>query len=370
MVKKKLTHIHLDFETRSAIDLPVRGGDVYAKDPSTTVLCMAWAVEDEAVTLWVTGDAAPFDLFLEIDDGAILICHNAAFEHAIWNHYCVPKLGWPPLPIERFRCTMAMAYAMALPGSLDNASRALGITDGKDMLGNRVMKQLSQPREVLPDGKVIWWEEKSAKDEVDRALIVEKFRVLHAYCVQDVVVERNVAKRLLPLSDFEQQVWVLDQKINLRGVKIDMPMVKRALAIVEFEQAGLKDKMVQATNGAVSSPQAVAQIKAFLEDHGVNVPSLAKQELIDLLDDEAANLPKNCVAVLELRQMAAKSSTAKFQTMLNRVSSDGRLRGMFQYHGAGTGRWAARGVQLHNLPRPKISQDNIDSVFSLLGEME
>ena len=121
-------NLHIDFETFSACDLPKEGLDNYAKHPSTGVHCMAFAFDDEPVELWNPLDGG-FDLDVaeHIASGGLVYAHNAAFELSIWNNICVPRYGWPVLKAEQCRCTMAMAYAMSLPGSLDRASNALDV---------------------------------------------------------------------------------------------------------------------------------------------------------------------------------------------------------------------------------------------------
>lgn len=336
--------LFIDFETRSACDLKKCGADVYAKDPTTDVLCVGYALENEPAEV-ISGAPPLADIF----ESKRIISHNAAFEIAIWNNVCVRKYNWPPVRPEQFICTMAMAYAMALPGSLEKASAAVGIDKQKDMVGHRIMMQLSQPRSLDP---LVWWDDS------------EKSKKLYEYCKQDVEVERELFKRLVGLSQKELELWALDQKINTRGVSIDVKAVKKAIEIVEFEKVRLDKAMRQITNNAVATCTATKQLTDWIKLQGVDVESVAKAEVIELLENE--NLPLTVRKALELRQEAAKSSTAKLTSMLNCVGSDGRVRGMFQYHGAGTGRWAGRRLQLHNLPRSKISQSDIDGVFELL----
>lgn len=359
--------ISIDFETRSAVDLRKAGVDVYASDASTDALCLAWAVDDAPVEIWRLGDPMPFDLFFEIEDGAEVYAWNAPFEWHIWNLCCVPKYGWPPLPIEQLFCSMAMSYAMAMPGKLENCAIAIGSKLQKDMTGNRVMMQLSQPR-AFENGKTIWWRPSQAKDNKDLAEILEKFEKLYNYCIQDVEVEREIAKNLVPLSRQEREIWLLDFEINRRGVRIDASAVLSAMALLDFEKEFNTREMRRMTGNMVSTPDAVAQIKFYLESKGLDVPSLAKADVLDMLalDD----LPDDCRRVLELRKSSAKSSTAKLDAMFQGASNDGRVRGCFQYHGAATGRWSGRRIQLQNLPRSKIKQDEIEKVFELLGRVE
>ncbi len=168
--------IHIDFETRSTIDLRKAGAHVYAQDDTTDVLCMAWACGDGPVKLWVLGDKFPTFLALAIEANNVFAAHNAAFEFLIWNGVCVRKYGWPKLPINRLDCTMVRAYNMGLPGSLDQAAKAVGMPYEKDLKGHRVMLQLCKPRKVYDDGRFEWWD---IKDSTPKINIIEKYQILY-----------------------------------------------------------------------------------------------------------------------------------------------------------------------------------------------
>lgn len=347
--------LFIDFETRSTVDLKRSGVDVYASHPSTDVLCMGFAFDDEEPELWKLGDdGLPFDVIIHVSRRGAVVAHNAPFEWNMWNKCGVKKYGWPELSIEQLTCTMAAAYAMSLPGSLEKASAALGIEKQKDMAGSRVMMQLAQPRSINPDGSPNWWQDE------------EKFKRLYAYCLQDIEVEREIYKRVRPLSKAERNVWLLDQKINERGIAVDIPSAKAAMEIVEVEKSRLDKEMSKLTNGAVVTCSAVSQLTAWLTfEVGVLVEGVAKRDVIDLLESDA--LPEIARKALLLRKEAAKSSTAKLSSMIDGSSSDGRLRGIFQYHGSNTGRWAGRRVQPQNFPRGSLNEAQVDEVFKLLG---
>lgn len=356
-----IPYCHIDFETRSAADLTKVGADAYSQHISTDVLCMAMAFGDEPVQLWypdVTSKEPHFTLMRLMDHveaGGEVRGHNiGGFEMLIWNNVCALKYGWPELYIEQCKCTMAMAYAMALPGSLDDASRAAGIPYEKDMKGQRVMMQLSQPRAFAADGSPIWWE----KSEVP-----EKYEQLYSYCKTDVEVERALCKRLMRLTPNEQRLWELDYLINRRGVYVDLPAARAAIDIVEAEKVRLNERMRTVTGNAVAMCTATGQLADWLKVQGVQVPSVAKADVTEMLTKE---IPAVCREALLLRQEAAKTSTAKLQAMIYGASAGGRMRGLFQYHGASTGRWSGRRVQLQNLPRPKLKQEDIDHVFRIL----
>lgn len=327
------------------------GADVYAKDESTSVLCMAYSYGQGDVELWTPDCGLSLDgIFSHIRDGGKVAGHNiGGFEMLIWNNV-MKKYGWPELKIEQCVDTMALAYAMSLPGSLKDASNATGLEVQKDMKGHRVMLQLSQPRNESQ-----WWE----KEDVP-----EKFQLLYEYCKQDVIVERELHKRLLDLSEEEFDTWVLDYKINRRGVNIDTQSLYSAIEIVELEKQRLDERMREVTKGAVSTCTATGQLTDYLNWKGVETKGVTKAEIKALLQ---MPLPAEVTEVLKLRQEAGKTSTAKLKAMLTGLNDDGRVRGLFQYHGAGTGRWAGRRVQLQNLPRPHLDQGMIDKAFKVFN---
>ena len=348
--------LHIDFETRSTLELPVVGVDVYSKHPTTDAWCMSWVLgNDPDVELWRMGERLDDNVIAHVTTGGIVVGHNVAFELAIWNNVMVPHYGWPPLKPEQCRCTMAMAYAMALPGSLEKAAAAVGIQEQKDTAGGRLMLQMSRPRAFAEDGSPIWWDE------------AEKLAKLYDYCKQDVRVERELDKRLMQLSSSEQAIWLLDYKINNRGVYVDRPAIEAAIKVVQYEADRHNVAIREVTGNYVGFTSEVTRLTEWVRSRGVAVEGLAKADVLDAL--KLDGLPDDVRRALLIRQEAGKTSTAKLAKMLSSHSTDGRLKGMFAYHGAGTGRWAGRKVQLHNLPRPKLTQDEIEDVLDELPEI-
>ena len=274
--------------------------------------------------------------------GGEILAWNAAFERQGFEKIMGPRYGFPVPKLEQFRCTMSEAYAMALPGSLDQAAPAIGLDIKKDESGYRLMLKMCKPRPPRKGefGTTLLWHE----TEEDK-------RRLYEYCKQDVRVEQAIAKRVLRLTDNELRIFQLDAVINDRGVYIDKPLCEQAKRIVMRDTERLNTEMSSVTHGAVSSGSSVAQLVDYLKDNAVPADSVAKDALADLL---VLDLPDDCRRALEIRQEVAKTSTAKIDSMLTRVQADGRMRGNLQYHGAGTGRWSGRSVQLQNLPRPEI----------------
>jgi DNA polymerase bacteriophage-type len=344
--------LHIDFETRSAIELQDVGIDNYSRHPSTDVWCLGYALNDEEPRIWTPlFDDLPFSL-----TDSIVFAHNTAFELAIWNHIMVPRYNWPALKVSNVRCTMAMAYAMALPGSLEKAAAAVGIPQQKDLSGHRLMMQMARPRGFDAAGQPVWWD-----DSV-------KLHALYEYCKQDVRVERALEQRLLPLSDAEQKLWEVDYAVNQRGVFLDRPAIQTAITLVQTEADRLNRDLRHVTGNVVGFTSEVARLTNWIRSRGVAIDGLAKAAVLDAL--EMDDLPSDARSALLIRQEAGKTSTAKLQTMLNACSADGRVKYTMQYHGAGTGRWAGRRIQPHNLPRPTLSRAEVESILDLLPTVQ
>ncbi len=345
-----MTVLHIDFETRGVLDLREVGLHRYARHPLTDVWCMSYSFDDEEPQLLPRGEFAG-RIRDFITEGGHVYAHNAPFELEIWNQIMVPRYGWPVLKPEQTFCTMAMCYAMSLPGALEDAALALGLHVLKDHEGRALMLRMARPRSTNP---LVWWDEP------------DKLARLYAYCQQDVRVERELTKRLMPLSAKERKVWLMDYAINQRGVQIDIPSAKAAVALTEAMKVKDTATIADLTDGAVQSPTALPALKEWMAARGVKVDSLAKQAVTDLLAGDT--LTPRVAKVLKLRQEGAKASTAKFDVMVNRAGTDGRLRQMYQYHGAGTGRWAGRGVQPANLVRDMPKAEVVERVLALIRE--
>lgn len=342
---------HIDFETRSVVDLTAAGAYVYFDDPTTDLWCAAYAFRDEEPADWFPGEPCPPRIADHVVNGGLIFAFNANFERLAWRQILGPRYGWPIPNLRQYRCVMAQAYANALPGKLEHVAPALGLTEEKDVVGSRVMKKMMRPRTPRknePPG--IYWHDKPGD--------LEK---LAAYCRQDVRTERAVHARLLPLSDIEQETWFLDQQINDRGVYIDESLCNAAQKIVAETEKRLSIEMRQITDGEVRGVSNVTELIAFVRKRGVDTNSIAKSELEILLVRD--DLDKTVRRALEIRQEGSKTSTAKIKKMLLRRQADGRARGNIQYHGASTGRFSARGIQLHNLVRPSIKAKHLGPVI-------
>ena len=336
--------IHGDWETRSTTDLTKSGVHRYAEDPNTRPWLLNYSIAGGPVQSWRYGDGPPLDLLCALEEGMTFTAHNAAFERVIWNACMVRDFPWAQLiPIEQMRCTMVRALTVALPGSLDKLGEALQTKTQKDMEGSALMKRMMKPRSFDADGQPVWWDE---PEKIDR---------LDAYCKVDVEAETEIDGIVPHLNARELELWQLDQHINERGVKIDVPLVERLSAVVAAEHKKLDAEMAELTDGFVSKCSQAPKIREWLNNRGIECTSIAKGEQEELF----ARIPEEDAAarrVFGLRNEAAKAPT-KLKAMQKCVCNDGRARDQFQFNGAATRRWAGRLIQLQNLKRVDVKRD-------------
>lgn len=345
--------LSIDVESRSATDLIKSGMHAYWEDEHADVLCASYAFEEGEVGSWVRGDPVPPTVKAHIEAGGELSAHNASFERLAFIHVMGPKYGWPVPTLEQWDDTAAMAAAMGLPRSLDMASRAMGLDVEKDASGKRLIRKFCIPRKARKGELVgpLYWNE--PKDDP------QDFEAMCRYCDQDVVVERALRKALVPLSEAEKAVWRFDARMNDRGVHLDQPLVEAMLKVVEQAKGRLDKAMAEATGWEVTAASQVSALTAWLVSRGVPAETLAKDAVGELL--ALTDIPDDARLALEIRKEAAKSSTAKLGKMLQQVQRDSRLRGQVLYHGAATGRWSGKGVQVQNLPRGSGVVNNPDT---------
>lgn len=334
--------LELDWETRSEIDLTKRGPYIYAHHDSTDALIASYSIDHGPIRRWKRGEPCPADIAAHVADGGMISAHNSAFERLIWWLVMCRKHGWPRPQIEQFRCTATTAAAMSLPRSLERLGDALDLKNKKDKRGKDLMKIHSIPTGFDADGKAIW------HPLADDPASLEAY---HQYCDDDVRAEAEADRRLIPLSDYEQSVFVLSEKINDRGIRIDTTSARAALATIAKAKERINREMTAVTGGYVTAVTQTAKLKAWIELQGVFMPSMDKDDVEEFLH-EVDDLPDRVRTALELRQEGAKPSVEKIGAMLDRVCSDGRARGVYLHNGAGqTRRFSSRGLQAHNMPK-------------------
>lgn len=337
----------VDFETRSDVNLRVQDAGPYFASKRFLPLILCYSINGGPVKEWTCrSPVCPEDIRTIIQSGATLKAFNASFERQCFD-WLAANWGWPKPTLEQYRCTMATASALGLPRSLDRLGEALNLEVKKDKRGAALIKKFSIPR---TDG---------AFNEPDDH--PEEFQEFVAYCRQDVQTEMSAAARMIPLSDDEQKVWLLDQKINMRGIRIDRRSAIAAIVLVDKAKALLDAEMSTVTNGAVTGCSQVAKLTAWCETQGVTLDGVAKDDILEALD--LTDIPEKVRRALIIRQEAGKSSTSKLKAFLSHASVDDRVRGSFVYHGASPGRWSNVGVNFANLPRPRAIYDdaNLDA---------
>ncbi|HEX9321794.1 MAG TPA: hypothetical protein VF913_06695 [Xanthobacteraceae bacterium] len=331
-----------DIETRSTISLKTVGAWRYAADPTTEVLCVGYAIDDGLVQIWVPGQPVPPEIIEAArDPNSTFVAHNDAFETAVEQLILGPRFGWPIVPIERHRCTMAAAWASALPGSLASAATALGLPVQKDAAGHRVMLRMTKPRKPRKgeDPNVVHWVEDDAS-----------IAIRDAYCMRDVEVCRALFRRLRPLIPSEQKLWALDATINARGFH-DVALARAAQDLVRQEQAAIDAEISVLTGGEITTANQVKKITAFVRDRGHQIKGLTRRSVSAVL---ARGNPNDEIhRLLELRRDGGLASVHKLNALLAGVDRDGRLRGTLNFSAASTGRWSGAGFQPQNLKRPK-----------------
>jgi DNA polymerase len=334
----------IDFETRSRCDLPARGVYNYCRDPSTDVLCMSWAFDDDEVQTWLPGQ--PFPDEVRNHTGQIR-AHNAAFERLVF--WYVLQIDYD---LEQFYCTATQARANCAPGSLEDAGRFAGASMRKDHRGNQLVRALCIPR---PDGTF----------NDDPALMAE----LVAYCEQDVRAMRAISQGLRQLSAEELADYHVNERINDAGVLVDVPLAKAAQVYAAAELEEIQALVVSVTEGAVTSvrsprmrewvwdrvgPQARDLMMVTKgEETKRSIDKNVRASLLVLAEENPDEVPADVADVVQCADDLWASSVAKFARMADLADEeDHRVRGAFVFAGgAATGRASSYGLQVHNFAR-------------------
>ena len=352
--------LHCDFESYSAVDLKAAGLHRYAEDPSTGIWCLAWAFSDGDKGVWKPDAYFPQRVLDHVAHGGKVVAHNAAFERTIWNkvlpRYIGSRVFVPPMHIRQQDCTMARCAALGIPARLEDAGHVLGIAQQKDKAGHANMLVLAKPKKVHPDGTIEW------------ADTPERLAIQYSYCIQDVAAETEIDNKVPPLSARERLVWALDQKINDRGIMLDIETIRAAGQVVAAEKLRLDAALSHATDGVVTAVTQAVRLRDWIAARGVPCTGLGKDKIVALTRAARAAGDEAVLRALTIRKEGAKSSTAKLGAMLACVCQDGRARGLLAYHGAAPGRWAGRLIQPQNLYRtdPDEDGDDISSTIEIL----
>lgn len=346
MELKKFSHeFIIDYESRSRKDIDV-GNYLYSTDPSTSLLCIGSKLDDSRSKVWSPEDGSLPPEFIEavVDPRVQLIAHNAGFDRSI-TKYVLPRYvkksslrdKIKAIPISRWKCTAAKAASHALPRSLAGACAALGLVNQKDKEGSKVLKKYYRPRKPTKNNPKEWHDDP-----------LELMRI-YEYCLADIDAQYELDHSIPDLSPYEQEIWELDQVINDRGLRLDIPFVKKVLALADIERERLTKKVYALTKGAIESPTKNAQVIKYVNDRGAKLPNIQKETIANYLLQD--NINPHVREVLEIRQKAARTSLGKYVAMLERSDEKYVARDHLMYWGASTGRWTGKGIQLQNLPK-------------------
>lgn len=340
-----MNRLWLDLETRSPIPIK-RGVALYST--KVEIIMDQWALDDGDVVIEdLTGSPPASDELIYAAVHADEIwAHGAEFE----QHALATVPWFPPIDPRKWRCTMALARMHGLPGGLDKLSTIfkLGV-EGKDKRGHELIQLFCVPKK---DGTYN-----------DRRSHPKEWYEFLAYGGQDITAMRAVWRKCPKWNATRRMwsVWHLDQKMNRRGVAVDLKLCQGAVDATTIAKKKLRDKTTDMTLGVVESTTQIQRFRAYLEDYGVALPDLTADTVERRLEDES--LPEHVKELLRMRQQASKASTAKYNRALT-MHVGGRLRNLLVFCGASrTGRWAGRTFQPQNLPRPKTFPEDIEEAI-------
>lgn len=351
-----MKNISIDIETFSDVDLNKCGVYKYTESDKFEILLFGYSVDggEVCVTDLACGETIPDEILKALTDEKVTKwAFNASFERICLSKYLrtnyhqyFKSYNSDDIALKRYlnpaswKCTMVWSAYMGLPLSLKAVGEVLKLSQQKMDEGKALIRYFSVPcKPTKANGNRM---RNLPEDDID------KWEIFKAYNKRDVEVETGIQKKLcsFPVPDFVWEEYWLDQEINDRGIALDMEVVANAITLDEVTKEKLKSVMQNITD--LENPNSVAQIKEWLCNNGVEVESLGKKKVKELLK----TAPPEPAAVLEIRQQLAKSSVKKYQAMQNAVCEDNRARGMFQFYGANrTGRFSGRLIQLQNLPQ-------------------
>ena len=330
--------LEMDIESFSDVDLIKCGVYAYADSPAFEILLFAYSFdggETQIIDL-AQGEKLPAEVEDAIFDVSVTkTAYNANFERT-----CLSKYFGRYIPPESWHCSAVQAAMLALPRSLEDVGRVLGLDEQKMKEGKELIRYFCVPC-------------KPAKANGGRTRNLpchapEKWELFKTYCKRDVDVEKSIRRKLhnFPIPESEMELYRLDQRINDRGVLVDMGLVEQAIACERLHKEVVTKRAYELTG--LENPNSVAQLKGWLGDKGMEAESLSKKAVADMIAETDGEVEE----LLRLRLLMAKTSVKKYEAMERSVCSDGRVHGLLQFYGANrTGRFAGRLVQIQNLPQ-------------------
>ena len=333
--------LEMDIETFSDVDLIKCGVYAYADSPAFEVLLFAYSFDggETRVIDLAQGEELPGEVVEAVFDGSVVkTAFNANFERT-----CLSKHFGRYLPPDSWHCSAVQAAVLALPRSLEDVGAVLGLDEQKMKEGRELIRYFCVPCKPT-----------KANGGRRRNLpchAPEKWELFKTYCMRDVDVEKAIRRKLykFPIPEGEMELYRLDQRINDRGVLVDMGLVRQAVVCERLHKEVVTRRAYELTG--LENPNSVAQLKGWLGENGVEAESLSKKAVSEMIGESDGEVEE----LLRLRLLMAKTSVKKYEAMERSVCSDGRVHGLLQFYGANrTGRWAGRLVQVQNLPQNHI----------------
>lgn len=343
----------IDIETYSDVSLPDCGVHRYAASEQFEILLFAYSLNDEPTQIidLASGEKIP-DKIMEylMDDSVIKTAYNAAFERNCINRF----FGFSLKP-EGWRCTLVQASMLSLPLSLEGVGEALNLDKKKMSEGKDLIRYFCMPCKPT---KANGGRTRNLPSDAP-----EKWELFKTYCVRDVDVEKQIRNKLakFPIPDREQKLYCMDQRINDRGIMVDQELIGHAVACDLLYKETVTKKAYEISG--LENPNSVSQLKDWLNEKGIEVDSLAKAAVEELVENTQGDVAE----MMKLRLAMSKTSVKKYEAMERSVCPDGRVHGLLQFYGANrTGRWAGRLVQIHNLPQNHM--EDLELARSLVKE--
>lgn len=341
MVAGKYGVLSADIECFSDVDLVKCGVYAYADSPAFEILLFAYSFdggETQIIDL-AQGEKLPAEVKEAIFDVSVTkTAYNANFERT-----CLSKYFGRYIPPESWHCSAVQAAMLALPRSLEDVGRVLGLDEQKMKEGKELIRYFCVPCKPT-----------KANGGRTRNLprhAPEKWELFKTYCKRDVDVEKSIRRKLhnFPIPESEMELYRLDQRINDRGVLVDMGLVEQAIACERLHKEVVTKRAYELTG--LENPNSVAQLKGWLGDMGMEAESLSKKAVAEMIAETDGEVEE----LLKLRLLMAKTSVKKYEAMERSVCSDGRIHGMLMFYGANrSGRWSGKNVQIQNLPKNDI----------------
>lgn len=342
-----MTVMHIDIETYSSYDLRKTGAYRYAEAPDFEILIIAFSIDGEpvqAIDMYDIDDKLYKQFKWHLFDPEV---EKRAF-NANFERVCLSKHFKSSMPADEWVCDMVDATRVGLPASLEKCAEVLEVDAQKDNKGKALIRYFSVPckptktnggrtRNLPEHDSEKWWH------FVD-------------YCIKDVEAEMAIGKEIeaFKVMESEQELWTIDQIINDRGVHIDKALMLGAYELDKISKSSLNEQAKKLTG--LDNPNSQQQLLKWFNQQGVELDNLRKATVDEYLQKTTGKARK----MLELRQQMSKTSVKKYDKMYQMACDDNKIRGMFQFFGAGTGRWAGRGVQMQNLTKHKMTDEELD----------